>query len=58
MNAAPQLLVALAALLPSGVCCYARWEMLRMFPSLSRNQAAFPQSFVATPFSVFSPGKS
>jgi hypothetical protein len=58
MNDWPQRLVALAALLRAGVCYYARWEMLRMFPSLSRNQAAFPQSFVATPFSVFSPGKS
>lgn len=37
---------------------YVRWERLRMLPSLSRNQAAFPQSAVATPFSVFSPGKS
>jgi hypothetical protein len=30
MYAAPQLLVLLAALLRSGVSCYARWEMLRM----------------------------
>ena len=37
---------------------YARWEMLKMFPSLSRNQAAFPQDAVAMPFSVFRPGKS
>ncbi len=37
---------------------YGRWKRLRMLPSVSRNQAAFPAVLVAMPFSVFSPGKS
>jgi hypothetical protein len=37
---------------------YLRWKMLRMLPSLSVNQAAFPTGVVAMPFSVLRPGKS